>query len=126
MYLATEVWPMSMPSLRSSPWIRGAPHSGLARLIFRINWRISSGTFGLPPRDRDFQRQNKRNPARCQPMTVTGFTITQGIHNAWRNPIEGGKNQAVEIGETQPPWRFSSLYNELLAQRQDLRLERSS
>jgi hypothetical protein len=52
-------------------------------------------------------------------MTVTGFTITQGIHNAWRNPIEGGKNQAVEIGETQPPWRFSSLYNELLAQRQD-------
>jgi hypothetical protein len=59
-------------------------------------------------------------------MTVTGFTITQGIHNAWRNPIEGGKNQAVEIGETQPPWRFSSLYNELLAQRQDLRLERSS
>jgi hypothetical protein len=29
-----------------------------ARLISRINWRISSGTFGLPPRDRDFHRQN--------------------------------------------------------------------
>src|SRR3954447_22322750 len=25
MYLATEVWPTSMPSLRSSPWMRGAP-----------------------------------------------------------------------------------------------------
>src|SRR3954453_10875133 len=28
MYLATEVWPTSMPSLRSSPWMRGAPQSG--------------------------------------------------------------------------------------------------
>ena len=32
MYLPTEVWPMSMPSLRSSPWMRGALQSGLARL----------------------------------------------------------------------------------------------
>src|SRR5215469_1346966 len=28
MYFATVVWPTSMPSLRSSPWMRGAPHSG--------------------------------------------------------------------------------------------------
>src|SRR4029077_4526845 len=28
MYLATLVCPISMPSLRSSPWIRGAPHRG--------------------------------------------------------------------------------------------------
>jgi hypothetical protein len=42
---------------------RGTPHGGLARLISRINWRISSGTFGLPPRDRAFHRQNKRKPA---------------------------------------------------------------
>ena len=51
MYLATEVWPISMPSLRSSPWIRGAPQRELARLMSRINWRILSGTFGLPLRD---------------------------------------------------------------------------
>jgi len=31
----------------------------LARLMARINCRISSATFGLPPRDRDFHRQNK-------------------------------------------------------------------
>ena len=37
--------------------IRGAPHSGLARLISRINCRISSGIFGLPQRGLDFQRQ---------------------------------------------------------------------
>ena len=59
------------------PWIRGAPHSGLARLISRINWRISSGTFGLPPRFRDFHRQTERKPARCHRMTVSGFTMAE-------------------------------------------------
>ena len=39
-YLATLVCPISMPSLSSSPWIRGALHSGLARLMSRINWQI--------------------------------------------------------------------------------------
>src|SRR4051794_29889788 len=75
MYLATEVWPTSMPSLRSSPWMRGAPQSGLARLIFRISRRISGGTLGLPARRRDFQRQKERKPARCHRITVSGSTI---------------------------------------------------
>src|SRR5215208_6344789 len=43
--------------LWGAPRIRGAPHSGLARLISRINRRISSGTFGLPQRRLDVQRQ---------------------------------------------------------------------
>jgi hypothetical protein len=73
--------------------------------------RISSATFGLPPRARDFHRQNKRNPARCQ-----------GIHNARRNPIEAGKNQTIEIAEGEPLRRFSSQHIELVAQRQNLRL----
>src|SRR5260221_10184266 len=32
-----------MPSLSSSPWIRGAPHSGLAMLISWISLRMSGG-----------------------------------------------------------------------------------
>src|ERR1700704_5559505 len=55
-----------MPSLRSSPWIRGAPHSVFTMLISRISRRISSGTVGRPPRGRDFQRQYDLNPARCR------------------------------------------------------------
>src|SRR5215831_9472304 len=43
-YLATLVWPISMPSLRSSPWILGAPHNGLAMLISRICPQV----LGLP------------------------------------------------------------------------------
>src|SRR5271169_4504601 len=92
MYLATEVWPTSIPSFRSSPWIVGAPQSGLAWLISRISWRISSGTFGLPLRRRDFHRQNKRKPARCHRMTVSGPTIAgrppraAQIDRGWQRP----------------------------------------
>src|ERR1700757_2435228 len=109
-----------MPSLRSSPWIRGAPQSGLARLISRINWRISSGTLGLPTRERDFHRQNKRNPAQCQRMNH------QGVQNVGCDPIEARKNEAIEIAENKPPWRFSSQHIKLAAQRHDLRLERGA
>ena len=48
----------------------------------------------------------------------------QGIHNARRKPIEAGKNQTIEIAESEPLRRFSSQHIELVAQRQDLRLKR--
>src|SRR6202163_2157776 len=76
-YLATLVWPTSMPSLRSSPWILGAPHAGLATLIWRISWRISTVTAGRPQRCFDFHRQYDLNPARCQRITVSGRTIAR-------------------------------------------------
>ena len=55
--------------------MRGAPQSGLARLISRISRRISGGTLGLPARRLDFQRQKERKPARCHRITVSGSTI---------------------------------------------------
>jgi len=48
----------------------------------------------------------------------------QGIHNAWRNPIEASKNQTIEIAESEPLRRFSSQHIELVAHGQNLRLER--
>ena len=66
-----------MPSLRSSPWILGAPHNGLATLIWRISWRISTVTAGRPQRCFDFHRQYDLNPARCQRITVSGRTIAR-------------------------------------------------
>jgi hypothetical protein len=76
-YLATLVCPTSIPSLSSSPWIRGAPHNGLAKLISRISCRISVGTAGRPRRRLDFQRQNNRKPARCHRRTVAGLTMAR-------------------------------------------------
>src|ERR1700736_5146865 len=51
-YLATVAWLISMPTLSSSPWIRGAPQSGLALLICRIRSRISRSTDGRPDLER--------------------------------------------------------------------------
>src|ERR1017187_1172915 len=88
MYLLTLVWPMSMPSLRSSPWMRGAPQSGFSRLIFRINLRISfdaggrarcpRGTFPIPkqaktsavPRDDGFGIDDAQSRAPSVPNST--------------------------------------------------------
>jgi len=50
----------------------------------------------------------------------------QGIHNERRNPIEAGKDQTIEITESEPLQRFPFQDIELVAQGQYLRLERSS
>ena len=54
------------------------------------------------------------------------FDDHQSIHNARRDPIETGKKEAIETTESEPLRRLSSQHGELVAQRQDLRLERSS
>src|SRR2546421_188827 len=74
-----------MPSLSNSPWIRGAPHSGLAMLISRISLRISVGKVGRPPRRRDLQRQYDRNPARCHFITVSGFKTARAFRTVGAN-----------------------------------------
>ncbi len=74
-YLATVR--SSRPSLRSSPWIRGDPQPGFSVAIRRMRARISSLTSGRPRRRRDSQRQYRRNPVRCHPITVSGLTITR-------------------------------------------------
>src|SRR6266536_2556394 len=55
-YLPTVAWLILMPSLSSSPWIRGAPHNGLALLMRQTKSRISVLILGRPGR-RDRHRQ---------------------------------------------------------------------
>src|SRR5260370_1267156 len=87
MYLLTLVSPTSMPSLRSSPWMRGAPQSGFSRLILRISLRISFDTGGRPRWPlRTFQVQNSRNPLRCQAMTVAGLTMRRAERHSAQAP----------------------------------------
>ncbi len=55
-------------------WSSSSPRH---RYIRRMSSRISLGAGGRPGLPRlDFQVQNARNPFRCQPMTVSGLTIT--------------------------------------------------
>jgi len=50
-----------------------SPQHGLFRAMAGISARRSVGIRGRP--GRDFQRQNRRKPARCQPMKVLGVTL---------------------------------------------------
>ena len=57
-YFATVVSDSVSPSFCNSPWMRGAPQSGLAACISRISARMSAATAGRPTRrGRDFQHQ---------------------------------------------------------------------
>ena len=53
---AAHQFTLSRLSFNSSPWIRGAPHNGLARHMRRIRYRIAGSILGRP-RGRLFQRQ---------------------------------------------------------------------
>src|SRR3989442_6568160 len=74
MYFETVACDTVRPSFSSSPWILGAPQRGLARLIRRIRSRSSVLIMGRPRRRRLFHAQQRLNPCRCQPTTISGRT----------------------------------------------------
>ena len=104
MYLATVTWDTSIPSLSSSPWIRGAPQSGFAKLILRINSRTSPSIAGLPGSPcRLFHCQYQRNPLRCQEITVSGFTISSAErHCDQRRESPTQSSRSAEFRRSRP------------------------
>jgi hypothetical protein len=68
---------LAMPSFRSSPWMRGAPHRGFAAAIVRTRLAISVLTQGRPPVGRrESWVQYSRKRRRCHRRTVSGDTMT--------------------------------------------------
>lgn len=68
---------MTMPSLSSSPWIRGAPQRFSAAMRI-IKSRISLVMRGLPTRRlADLHRHTHRKSRRCYATTVSGSTINK-------------------------------------------------
>lgn len=66
----------SKPSIKSSPWMRGAPHVGFSATIRKINSRTSFDVCRLPTcfLALEISRQYKRKPARCHRTTVSSVT----------------------------------------------------
>ena len=64
----------AMPSLSSSPLIRSVLHNLFSRDMLMMRSRTSRLRCGRPPREPDFQRQNRAQPCRCQRTTVSGVT----------------------------------------------------
>ena len=74
-----ETW---IPSFSfNSSAMRPCPHVGFSAAISRISFRRSLGRQGLPV-GFDFQRQQIRNPLRCQRMSVSGLTLTSAPRQA--------------------------------------------
>jgi hypothetical protein len=88
MYLATVDCATAKPSLSNSPWMRGAPQSIFSMLIRRISARRSAVIFGRPPRERDFQRQYRRKPDRCQRTRVSGRIVPRSLAEDGRYAAE--------------------------------------
>ena len=76
MYFRTVRGETRMPSFSSNSLaMRSSPQSGFSVAMRRISWRSSSGIGGRP--GRDLKRQNRRQPARCQRISVSGRTTTR-------------------------------------------------
>src|SRR5215467_14390066 len=122
MYLLTLLSAVLMPSLSSSPWIRGAPQRGFSRHILRIRSRTSHEMRGRPGRPRrTFRVQKRRNAARCQATTVSGLTmasVERQSHQRRERQIQNRRSPEVNFGSfaadlcSTPIWwrraRFSS------------------
>ena len=79
----------SKPSIRSSPWMRGAPHIGFSTTIRKINSRTSFEVCLLPTctRTLEISLQYIRKPARCQRTTVSGVTTMRASFHPDQNRL---------------------------------------
>jgi hypothetical protein len=59
-YLATLAWPISMPNLRSSPWILGAPHNHETEALRDSTSRASRIRFPTGTRSGELARRRSR------------------------------------------------------------------
>src|SRR3979411_261329 len=122
MYLATLVCPISMPSLRNSPWIRGAPHSGLAMLISWISLRMSGDTVCRPPRRTASQRQYALKPAMPADDRIR-LDDRQRIASLGKQSIEANKYQPIKNTKGLPSRSGAPQNVDLLPKHPDLGLQ---
>jgi hypothetical protein len=95
--------------------MRGAPQSGLARLISRISRRTSNETCGLPARRRDFQRQKRAQACLVPADNVFRFSNRDRIQNARCNPIEADETCLARARSDRVRRPFSRHFHQPLA-----------
>src|SRR6266404_4138129 len=114
----------SKPSMRSSPWIRGAPQVGFSTTMRKINSRTSFGVGLLPTclRTLEINRQYIQKPVRCQRTTVSGATMRRDCFQA--EQTRRAITQKNLSKEAQTRERISTLQrDELLTQSKVLEKE---
>src|SRR6516165_5599444 len=97
--------------------MRGAPHSGLSRLIVRIKSRMSAGTAGLPTRRRDFQTPVQTEAAAMPAHQRLRPEDNRGFAHGRAQPIEPDEDQAICSAQPEPCWRGPLQDDKLLAEK---------
>src|SRR5215475_14570871 len=122
-YLATLVWPISMPSLRSSPWILGAPHNGLAMLIAdqSANFQQYSWSAAAVPR---FPAPIRSETGTMPTDDGIGLHDRQRLDGIWHQTIQYNKDQAIHGTEGHSLRHMPPLYVKLMTKNQDLSFQR--
>src|SRR5262249_38787193 len=90
MYFSTVALATAMPSLASSPTMRGEPQSGFAVDILPMRSRTAFATAGLPALGWERRAQWSQNLRRCHAMTVLGWTKTRTS----RQPVQVRESHA--------------------------------
>jgi len=91
----SRIWSFS----NSSSAIRSSPHVGFSAAIRQIKCLISAFTGGRPT-SLDFQRQNRRRAARCQPINVSGLTITKALRQSKKRVSLENTNRSPAVVAT--------------------------
>src|SRR5438132_1605721 len=103
-----------MPSLRSSPWMRGAPQRGLAKLIWQIRRRTLADTEGLPTREG--LPAPERSKACAMPADDSSrIDDRKCIENARCDPLKADEYEPIKVAEDRPLARPSTQHIQLVA-----------
>src|SRR5262245_52534181 len=120
MEFETVDWATSKPSIRSSPWMRDAPHFGFSLLIRPMRSRRPRSIFGRPAFFRDFQRQNALKPARRHRRMVSGLNDLCRTEQARPRPSHPYQQRSVTAAQSKTERRTPQGDAELMAKKQVL------
>ena len=121
MYLATVAWLTSMPIFSNSPWMRGAPHSGVAPA------HLPDQITNLPI-DRRASGPGAPAPIEPKPLPVPpdhGRRLHQHqqIQAPWPHPIEPDPYQAVYGEQPNTTGVLTPQDGQLVAKRDNLKFQ---
>ena len=123
MYLATVDSATSIPSISSSPCIRGAPQSVFSLLIRRMRSRISQVDLGAATTSPGFPTPIGPKAAPMAPDHGLGLDHSDRIQNRGEHSAQPDKDQPIEVPEPHPRPSLEAKYDHLLTQDNVFSLE---
>jgi hypothetical protein len=106
----------SMPSMSSSPWIRGAPHSAFSLLIRRMRSLISRSILGRPLTSARFPAPVCPKAAPVPPDHGLGLDHDDCIQNRGKASVQPDEDQPIYVPQPHPRRSLAAEDDYLLTQ----------